>query len=356
MTAAGTCAGSGVEAGPGEGGGLLDVRNLVVEYAGRLRGRLRAVAGVDLHVAAGSVVAVVGESGCGKTSLVRGIVRLVEPAGGTVRFAGLDWLALRGNVLRRWRRRMQAVFQDVAGALNPRMTVERIVCEPLAVHGLAAGEARRERVRQVLEAVGLSGEMAERYPHELSGGQRQRVVIARALAADPWLLLCDEPVSALDAVLRVQILRMLDGLRQSRGLGLVVVSHDLGSVAWFADEIAVMYAGRVVESGKREQIVGSARHPYTRALLRAAGGPVQPGATMAAVGPVRPDLPVAGPQGCAYFPRCEYATALCAQQRPVLRWHEGCAEGHRVACHRAEEIPVAGETLPAERPDRPADA
>jgi oligopeptide transport system ATP-binding protein len=254
---------------------LLEISELRKEYPvrrgllQRRRGTVRALDGVDLELARGECLALVGESGSGKTTLGRCALRLVEPTAGRVVFAGEDLLALPAAALRARRRRFQMVFQDPYGSLDPRQRVESIVAEPLAIHTDLGRAGRRERARELLAMVGLAPELGRRFPHELSGGQRQRVGIARALAPEPELLVADEPVSSLDMTVRGQILSLLAGLRERLGLALLLISHDLAAVERLADRTAVMYLGRVVESGPTRELLARPRHPYTVRLLSA---------------------------------------------------------------------------------------
>jgi len=255
---------------------LLEVHNLKVHFPvkrGMFRPAqefVRAVDDVSLAIAPGETLGLVGESGCGKTTLGRAIVRLVEPTAGTVSLEGTNLTGLSGSALRAQRRKIQMIFQDPYGSLNPRMTVEDIVGEALDIHELAKGQAaRRERVAELLQAVGLDATYAQRYPHEFSGGQRQRIGIARALAVEPRLIVCDEPVSALDVSVQAQIINLLQDLQQQRGIAYLFIAHDLAVVEHMSDEIIVMNRGRVVEQGPAEQICDNPQHEYTRKLLAA---------------------------------------------------------------------------------------
>jgi oligopeptide/dipeptide ABC transporter ATP-binding protein len=303
---------------------LLELDDLHKQFraAGGSRGAVRwvrAVDGVDLVVRQGECFGLVGESGCGKSTLARLVVRLLEPTRGRIRFDGRDVLALRGGALRAWRREVQLVFQDPWGSLDPRMTVGQALAEVLSVHGLARGAAARRRVDELLGLVGLVPEQKARYPHELSGGQRQRVGIARALAVGPRLLVCDEPLSALDVSVQAQILDLLNGLRARLGLTLVFISHDLRVVRQVCDRVAVMYLGRVVESAPAADLFAVPRHPYTRAL-RAAVPRAVPGEPPRAAARGEPPDPARIPSGCAFHPRCPEAIPDCAVTEVPLRW------------------------------------
>jgi len=310
---------------------LLDARGLAKHYTVRGGGLLRAVDGVDLAVRAGETHALVGESGCGKTMLGRLILRLVEPTAGSIRFRGEDLLALRPGAMRRMRRHLSVIFQDPYGSLDPRMTVAEIVGEPLRIFGEGTRAERRARVEALLAQVGLTPAHATRHPHEFSGGQRQRIGIARALALEPDLVVCDEPVSALDVSIQAQIINLLQDLQQSHGLTYLFVAHDLSVVRHIADRVSVMYLGRVVEEAPKTALFATPRHPYTRALLAAVPQP-KPGTP--------PPVPLAGevpsplnpPSGCRFHTRCPIALARCAEDEPALR---PLAPGHRVACHLA---------------------
>ena len=313
---------------------LLVVRGLSVEYRERaLFGhgrRVPAVESVSLEIARAETLALVGESGSGKSSLAQAIVRLVDVSAGEIRFAGDDVLAARGEGLRRLRRGMQIVFQDSATALNPRMRVGDAVAEGLIIHELVAPAERAGRVAQLLEEVGLDTSLASRYPRDLSGGQRQRVGIARALAVDPALLICDEPVSALDVSIQAQILTLLRSLQQRRGLACLFIAHDLAVVRQIAQRTMVMYLGRVVESGPTEALLAAPRHPYTQALIASAPDPDP--STREGTPVLRADLSTVRPAaGCPFEPRCAHPQrdARCRTERPELRETGGSS----AACH-----------------------
>ena len=312
-------------------------------------GTVRALSDVSFSLAEGETLAVVGESGCGKSTLGRAVLRLHEPSSGSIRLDGQEVTALDPRALRAARRRMQIIFQDPFGSLNPRMTVRETLSEPLLLHGLATPETVRAKVDELVVMCGLSAWHADRYPHEFSGGQRQRVGIARALATRPQLIVCDEPVSALDVSVQAQIVNLLQDLQAELGLAYIFISHDLGVVRHIADRVAVMYLGRIVELAPTEALYADPRHPYTRLLLSSAP---RPDPTVA-----RHKVPVEGgtpsamalPSGCAFHPRCPLAVDRCRSERPVLR----SVAGSTVACHRAEDVAADG-AREAEGADSPA--
>jgi oligopeptide/dipeptide ABC transporter ATP-binding protein len=279
-----------------------------------------------------------GFMGSGKTTVGRTILRLIPATAGTVVFDGIDVLGLERPRLRRLRRRMQIIFQDPVGSLNPRMTVGTIVGEALTVHGIARGTARQTRVGELLERCGLSASYMNRYPHEFSGGQRQRIGIARALALEPDLIICDEPVSALDVSIQSQILNLLDDLQDEFGLSYLFIAHNLAVIEHFSDDVAVMYLGRIVEHATADSIYTNPKHPYTQALLSAVPEPDPKKKRSRIVLGGEVPSPIAPPPGCPFHPRCPLAVDRCRAEVPTLIEHEGCEPGHTVACHRADEI------------------
>ena len=297
----------------------------------RVTGAVKAVDGVSFDIAPGETLALVGESGCGKTTTGRAILRLIEPTSGGITFDGTDVLALRGESLRRMRRHMQIVFQDPYGSLNPRMTIGAAIREGLIVHQLAEGAAANARVAKLLDEVGLRPEYASRYPHEFSGGQRQHVGIARALAVEPSFIVCDEPVSALDVSVQAQVVNLLRDLQRDRGLAYLFIAHDLAVVAHMADRVAVMYLGRIVELSSRRSLFATPLMPYTQALLSAVPVPDPTSNRTRILLPGEPPSPANPPSGCVFHPRCLHPAKdeACTRIVPPL---EEKAPGHFVAC------------------------
>jgi oligopeptide/dipeptide ABC transporter ATP-binding protein len=330
---------------------LLEVEGLVKHFVaarsvfGRPTAYVKAVDGVSFTVEAGKTLALVGESGCGKSTVSRLVLRLIEPDAGTVRFEGRDLGMLGTNELRAFRRDAQIIFQDPYASLNPRMTVSQILTEPLALHDLVPAPRRRERVEELLRLVGLEPRFARRYPHEFSGGQRQRIAIARALAVEPKLIICDEPVSALDVSIRSQILNLLRDLQDRLGLAYIFVSHDLAVVKHIADRVAVMNLGGIVEAAAADALFAAPRHPYSRALLSAIPVP-KPQAKRSRI-VLEGEMPSAlnPPSGCRFHTRCPYVIARCRTEIPPLL---ADGTGHATACHRTAELPAPENIVPAD--------
>jgi len=304
---------------------LLSVRDLAVSFPvrgglfGRVTDRVRAVDGLSFDLEAGETLALVGESGCGKSTTGRAILRLVEADAGSIRIEGTDVRSLGSTALRRFRRHAQIVFQDPSAALDPRLTAFQAVAEGLLVHDIVPKAGVRDRVRELFQLVGLSDEHLDRFPHAFSGGQRQRIGIARALAVEPRLLILDEPVSALDVSVQAQVVNLLEDIQERTGVGYLFIAHDMGVVRHVADRIAVMYLGRIVEEGPAELVCSRPLHPYTRMLIasvpslgRDPGVPVQEASRGELPSPIHP------PSGCPFHPRCALAVPACAASRPSL--------------------------------------
>jgi oligopeptide/dipeptide ABC transporter ATP-binding protein len=340
-------------------GNILEVRDLTKHFpihAGvfrRVVGQVKAVDGVSFSLREGETLGLVGESGCGKTTLGRCVLRLIEPTSGEVLLqtqrARVDLAHSSRRELKVMRREAQMIFQDPVSSLDPRMTVGDVVAEPLVIHRLGTPAGRRRMVQEALESVRLSPDMVNRYPHEFSGGQRQRIGLARALVVKPRLLVCDEPVSALDVSVQAQVLNLLEELRRGMGLSLLFIAHNLGVVEHISDRVAVMYLGRIVECAPSLDLYRDPLHPYSAALMASIPRPDPRAKRVPFVleGSV-PD-PSAVPPGCAFHERCRYAVERCSVERPPLvrAGSDGSRGDHDVACHRAAELDLASE-LPSD--------
>jgi oligopeptide/dipeptide ABC transporter ATP-binding protein len=321
---------------------LLEIRHLTKRFAGRGGGTVRAVEDVSFSIRQGETFALVGESGCGKTTVTRLVLALEKPTSGEIRFHGADLATALPSAMHAYRRQAQAVFQDPYSSLNPRLKVHTIVAEPLMAHGIGDRASQRARVAEVLDVVGLPKAAADLYPHEFSGGQRQRIAIARALALKPSFMVLDEPISALDVSIRAQILNLLADIQEQFGLTYLIVAHDLALVEHFSSSVAVMYLGSLAELGPTEAVFARPMHPYTRALLASAPRPdpdhhPPPGVIKGEIGSA-----MAPPPGCKFHPRCPLAIEICTTTPPALRT---LAPEQTVACHLAQAIPTS--SIPA---------
>lgn len=307
-------------------------------FLGRTVNHVKAVDGISFEVYEGETVSIVGESGCGKSTTGRAILRLDEPTSGKVTFEGTDLASLSKREMRKYRKDLQIIFQDPYASINPRQTVSDVLIEAMTIQNAVPKEQRRARAIELLKTVGLSEEQADRYPHEFSGGQRQRVGIARALSVDPKLIIADEAVSALDVSIQAQVLNLLKKLQRDFNLTYLFISHDLGVVRHISDRVIVMYLGKIVEMGDRRSIFEGAKHPYTQALLSAI--PIPDPTIERPYVPLQGDVPspIDPPKGCRFHTRCPFAQEICRTTEPELKTHEGMEEGHVTACHFVDRL------------------
>ncbi|NJN53549.1 MAG: dipeptide ABC transporter ATP-binding protein [Anaerolineae bacterium] len=325
---------------------LVSVKDLKLHFPimrGVIRrqvGAVKAVDGITFDIYKGETLGLVGESGCGKSTTGRSILQLLKPTDGEVLFENKDLTKLSKGDLRRARRHMQMIFQDPQASLNPRLTVGSIISEPLEIHNVGDKESRKERVQELLRVVGLNPYFISRYPHEFSGGQRQRIGIARALATNPSFIVADEPISALDVSIQAQVVNLLDDLKAELGLTYLFIAHDLSMVRYISDRVAVMYLGKIVEMGSRDDVYDHPLHPYTQALLSAipVADPEKEARRERIILKGEVPSPSNPPSGCRFHTRCQYATEICSQQDPEFRNMGTAVQAHMVACHHAEKF------------------
>lgn len=321
-------------------GKLVEVKNLKKYFWGggglsKKKEAVRAVDDVTFYVKKGEVLGLVGESGCGKTTCGKTILRLVEPTGGSIYFDGHDITHLKGKEIMKFRRKMMIIYQDPFGSLDPRMTIGATIAEPMVVHHLVSKEEKEDKVTELMGKVGLTPDQINRYPHEFSGGQRQRIGIARALATNPEFIVADEPVSALDVSIQAQIINLLKDLQAEFGLTLLFIAHDLSVIKHICDRVAVMYLGKIIEIASRKELFDNPKHPYTKALLSAIPIPNPGGREKRAILMGDVPSPINPPPGCRFHPRCVWATEKCKNIEPEL---EPAGETHYVACWHPPQI------------------